>query len=132
MAAARRFTEVQAAMAELFKGRILVGHDIRHDLEVLMLEHPKKMIRDTARFSGFKKYGNGPKPALRNLSREILGVEIQTGQHSSIEDARVAMLLFRRFKQAFDVEHANRFPDVPAGSASPRPKNLKGKKKRKN
>ncbi|KAK4674828.1 3'-5' exonuclease [Podospora pseudopauciseta] len=108
---ARPFSEVQAEVAELLKGRIVVGHDVNHDLKCLDLDHPMKMIRDTAKFSGFKKYGNGPKPALKALAKEILGLEIQTGQHSSIEDARVAMLLFRKHKPAFDMEHANRYPE---------------------
>lgn len=132
MAVARNFEEVQAEVAGLMKGRILVGHDIRHDLEVLKLDHPRKDVRDTARFSAFKKYGHGPKPALRVLAREILGVEIQTGQHSSIEDARVAMLLFRKFKPAFDVTHANRYPDqsMQASKGSPKPKKTTKKGKR--
>ncbi|KAB5532649.1 ribonuclease H-like domain-containing protein [Coniochaeta sp. 2T2.1] len=129
MYGAREFDEVQRDVAALMKGRILVGHDIRHDLAALLLEHPSKLIRDTARFSGFRKYGHGPKPALRVLAREILDVEIQTGQHSSIEDARVAMLLFRRHKPAFDVEHANTFgEDRVEHKAKPQ----KAKKKRKN
>lgn len=118
MARARTFEEVQAQLAELLKGRIVVGHDVKHDLRVLELDHQARMIRDTAKFSGFKKYGHGPKPALRVLARELLGIEIQTGQHSSIEDARVAMLLFRKHKPAFDMEHANRYPD----ETKPRPK----------
>jgi RNA exonuclease 4 len=120
MATARDFEEVQAQVAELLKGRILVGHDIKHDLEVLMLDHQTRAIRDTAKFPGFKKYGHGPKPALKVLAREILGIDIQSGQHSSIEDARVAMLLFRKHKPAFDVDHMNRFPDPP------KPSKLKG------
>lgn len=134
MVAARDFDEVQAQVAQLLRGRILVGHDLRHDLEVLMLDHPRKDIRDTARFSGFKKYGNGPKPALRVLAREILGVEIQTGQHSSIEDARVAMLLFRKHKPAFDVEHASRHPEPVLRAMEPKAKakQKKTKKKRRN
>lgn len=111
MTKARTFKEVQQEMAELLKGRILVGHDVKHDLRVLELDHPSKMIRDTSKFSGFRKYGHGPKPALKVLAKELLGVDIQTGQHSSIEDARVAMLLFRKHKSAFDMEHANRYPD---------------------
>ncbi|KAH6632781.1 ribonuclease H-like domain-containing protein [Chaetomium tenue] len=99
MAKARTFDEVQAQIADLLKGRIVVGHDVKHDLRVLELDHPWKMIRDTAKFSGFKKYANGPKPALRVLAQELLGVEIQTGQHSSIEDARVTMLLAVRGSQ---------------------------------
>lgn len=134
MAAAREFADVQAQVAQLLRSRILVGHDLKHDLDVLMLDHPRRDIRDTAKFSGFKKYGHGPKPALRVLAREILGVEIQTGQHSSIEDARVAMLLFRRYKHFFDVEHASRYPDIvpKAIEAKPKAKPKKTKKKRRN
>lgn len=120
MPTARSFEEVQAQVAELLKDRILVGHDVRHDLAVLMIEQSPKFIRDTAKFPGFRKYGNGLKPSLRVLAREILGVEIQSGQHSSIEDARVTMLLFRKHKAAFDVDHANRYPDEA-------PRKLKGK-----
>lgn len=115
MPTARTFEEVQSQVAELLKGRILVGHDVKHDLQVLMLEHSPKFIRDTAKFPGFKKYGNGRKPALRVLAQEILGVEIQTGQHSSIEDARVTMLLFRKHKNEFDLDHANRYDTAPQG-----------------
>ncbi|KAK0744214.1 ribonuclease H-like domain-containing protein [Schizothecium vesticola] len=104
MAAAREFNAVRDEVAGLLRGKIVVGHDVKHDLAVLELEHSVKMVRDTAKFSGFKKYGNGPKPKLKVLAREVLGVEIQSGEHSSVEDARVAMLLFRREKAAFDVE----------------------------
>ncbi|OTB14082.1 hypothetical protein K445DRAFT_319278 [Daldinia sp. EC12] len=106
---ARSFDEVQEAVATLMRGRILVGHDIRHDLAVLQLSHPSGQIRDTARFAGYRQYGHGPKPALRVLAREVLGVEIQTGHHSSVEDARVAMLLFRKRKSNFDVQHASKY-----------------------
>lgn len=35
-------------VAELLKGKILVGHALKNDLSVLMLEHHRSMIRDTA------------------------------------------------------------------------------------
>ncbi|KAH8681757.1 hypothetical protein BX600DRAFT_429674 [Xylariales sp. PMI_506] len=128
MASARDFDEVQQEVAELLKGRILVGHDIRHDLAVLMLSHPTTHIRDTSRFSGFRRYGHGPKPSLKILAKEVLGMEIQTGHHSSIEDAKVAMLLFRSRKSEFDMEHANKF-EKPPGSNKPKPKYGKNKKR---
>lgn len=112
MAFARSFVSVQATVAALLKGRILVGHDVKHDLEVLGLEHPHRDIRDTAKYSGFRKYGHGPKPSLKVLAKEVLAVEIQSGQHSSVEDARVAMLLFRKEKMGFDVENSNRYEEA--------------------
>jgi RNA exonuclease 4 len=110
MATAREFEEVQEQVAKILDDRVVVGHAVRNDLEVLMLTHPKRDIRDTSRFSGFRKYSAGKVPSLKKLAKEILGVEIQGGEHSSVEDARAAMLLFRRHKSAFDVEHAQRFP----------------------
>lgn len=109
MATARPFDEVQEQIAELLKDRILIGHAIKHDLDALMLGHPKSAIRDTSRFSGFRKYSAGRTPSLKKLAKEILGVDIQGGEHSSIEDARATMLLFRRYKPAFDTEHAARY-----------------------
>lgn len=113
---ARDFDEVRQEVDKIFHGRILIGHDIKHDLEALKLSHPARDIRDTAKFPGFKKYGNGRKPALRLLAQEILSVEIQDGAHSSIEDARVTMLLFRKHKPAFDVDHSNRFAPAAPGN----------------
>lgn len=109
MATARSFEAVQKDVATILQDRVLVGHAIKHDLDVMMLGHPKKDIRDTSRFSGFRKYSAGRTPSLKKLAKEILGVDIQGGEHSSVEDARATMLLFRRYKSAFDVEHSSRY-----------------------
>jgi RNA exonuclease 4 len=130
MATARAFDDVRSEVAVLLKDKILVGHAIKHDLDVLIIGHPKRDIRDTSRFSGFRKYSAGKTPSLKKLAREVLGVEIQQGQHSSIEDARATMLLFRRNKQAFDAEIASRFPSHKTQDARERSK-LKQKKKNK-
>ncbi|CAK7198138.1 3'-5' exonuclease [Sporothrix eucalyptigena] len=138
---ARPFDEVRTVVEDLLRGeddvgggkkemRILVGHDVKHDLQVLGLSHPPKLIRDTAKFSGFKQYGHGPKPALRVLAREILGIDIQQGAHSSVEDARVTMQLFRQHKPAFDVEVANKFGPEPGANGSSKGKGGGRKKKR--
>ncbi|CEJ95152.1 hypothetical protein VHEMI10650 [[Torrubiella] hemipterigena] len=124
---AREFSEVQQDVADILKGRILIGHDVKHDLTALMLSHPGKDIRDTSKHHSFKKLGNGRKPALRVLAQELLNVEIQSGAHSSIEDARVTMLLFRKHKSAFDVDNANRYAPAPSKMMTIK----KSKKKRK-
>ncbi|CAG8972176.1 hypothetical protein HYALB_00007318 [Hymenoscyphus albidus] len=114
---ARQFDEVQTQVAEIMKDRIIVGHAIKNDLDVLMLTHPKKDIRDTSKYPGFRKYATGRTPSLKILAAEILGLEIQSGEHSSIEDARAAMLLMRRHKSGFDVDNAQRFPSMANGRA---------------
>lgn len=130
MTNARTFEQVQGDVASLIKNRILIGHAIRNDLDVLMMGHPKRDIRDTSKFKGFRKFSAGRSPALKKLAKEILGVDIQGGQHSSVEDARATMLLFRRFKGEFEVEHAQRFPQrvVGEGSSKGGKKKKKGKK----
>jgi RNA exonuclease 4 len=125
MASARSFEEVQADVQAILTDRIIVGHAVKNDLEVMMLTHPKKDIRDTSKFSGFRKYSAGRSPSLKKLAKEVLGIDIQDGEHSSIEDARATMLLFRRHKPAFDVEHAARFPTYPPGSGAKKPKKKK-------
>lgn len=103
---ARSFEAVQTDVAKLLDGRILVGHAIRHDLDALLLGHPKRDIRDTSRYPRFRQLAGGKSPSLKKLAREVLGADIQVGQHSSVEDARATMQLFRREKEGFEREHA--------------------------
>jgi RNA exonuclease 4 len=110
---------------------VIVGHALRNDLDALMLGHSKRDIRDTSKFPGFKKYSTGKYPKLKTLAKEILGVEIQGGEHSSIEDARAAILLFRRHKSAFDVDHSQRFPAQTQSTGGVNGKTKKKKKKSK-
>lgn len=106
---ARSFESVQRDVQTFLEGRVLVGHAVKNDLAVLVLSHPRKDIRDTSRHLPFRERNKGGTPSLKKLANDILGIEIHTGEHSSIEDARVAMLLFRKEKDSFDVEHARRF-----------------------
>jgi len=109
---ARPFAEVQTAVATLLDGKVLVGHALRNDLAALMLGHPKRDIRDTARYPGYRKLAGGKTPSLRKLAREVLGQRIQEGEHSSVVDARVAMELFVREREGFEAEVRRRFGTV--------------------
>ena len=106
---ARTFEAIQIDVAKLLDGRILIGHSVKSDLNALLLGHPKRDIRDTSRYPGFRQYSAGKTPGLKKLAKEVLGVDIQGGEHSSIEDARATMLLFRREKDGFESEHAKRW-----------------------
>lgn len=97
---AKDFPTVQKKVAELIKGRILVGHALRNDLKALLLSHPKKDLRDTSEYQPFLKESR--RKALRHLATEFLGVEIQNGEHCPIEDARAAMLLYQRHRKEWE------------------------------
>ena len=47
--------ECQQDVTALLKDKFLVGHALKNDLDVLMLGHPKKMIRDTACFKPYMR-----------------------------------------------------------------------------
>ena len=83
-------------MARLIKGSILVGHSIHNDLRVLFLDHPKEMIRDTAKYEPFKAAFSGRTPSLKSLAAKFLGMSVQAGEHSSVEDSQVGdeMVIF--------------------------------------
>ena len=137
MVEARTLAEVQKDIVGLLDGNTLVGHAIRNDLDALLLGHPKRDIRDTARHKPYRKLAGGGSPRLKILAKELLGLDIQTEEHSSVEDARACMLLFRRDKDVFEREHAKKWPsrmkpETPNGDDSEiRPKKYKkrGKKR---
>jgi RNA exonuclease 4 len=130
MQEARSLEQVQADVSKILDGNVLVGHAIRNDLDALLLSHPKRDIRDTARHPPFRKFAGGGSPRLKVLAAEILGIEIQSGAHSSVQDARATMLLFRREKEAFEREHAKRWP-TQNSSGPKQPGQQKKKKKKK-
>ncbi|KAI9667996.1 MAG: 3'-5' exonuclease [Bathelium mastoideum] len=89
---------VQSHLSTLLTDRILVGHALKNDFATLQLSHPVQARRDTARYLPFRALVGGRTPALRRLVRTVLGREIQQGEHSSVEDARAAMELYRRVR----------------------------------
>ncbi|KAL8690698.1 MAG: hypothetical protein Q9218_003910 [Villophora microphyllina] len=131
----RTFETVQADIAELLDRKILVGHAVKHDLEALLLGHPKRDIRDTSKHPAYRQLANGRTPGLKRLAKQILGVDIQGGEHSSIEDARATMQLFRREKEGFEREHqkhwgAPKNTEAATGAEKGRGKLKKRKKKK--
>uniref|UniRef100_A0A8R1TVU0 RNA exonuclease 4 n=1 Tax=Onchocerca volvulus TaxID=6282 RepID=A0A8R1TVU0_ONCVO len=89
------FQKVQAEVHKLLSGRIVVGHSLKNDFKVLNLSHTRKMTRDTARYLPFRKFLNVSRtPSLKLLAKQLLGIDIQNGEHDSIIDARVAMRLY--------------------------------------
>ncbi|XP_041706479.1 RNA exonuclease 4 [Coregonus clupeaformis] len=121
---------VQKEVAEILQGRTLVGHAIHNDLKILLLDHPKKRIRDTQKYKPFKKIVKSGRPSLKLLCREILNVKVQQGEHSSVEDAQATMRLYTMAKKHWEAEikasHNN--PDLTKKTKEPRkPKSPKRK-----
>lgn len=132
MVHARSLEEVQRDVAKILDGTILIGHAVRNDLDALLLSHPKCDIRDTSKYPPYRKVAGGGTPRLKILAAEFLGIKIQEGAHSSVEDARTAMMLYRRDKEGFEREHAKKWPVRPSTNDGSGQQKTKKKKKKKN
>lgn len=131
MAKAITLEEAQKKVHEIINGKILIGHAIHNDLDALFLSHPKRDIRDTARHQPFRKIAKQKNPGLKRLAKEILGLDIQGAAHSSVEDARVTMMLYKKDKKEFEKLAAEKYGIVQKGKQKQMPRGNKKKKKKK-
>ncbi|KDD76560.1 hypothetical protein H632_c181p0 [Helicosporidium sp. ATCC 50920] len=94
--------QVRPVVASLLQNRLLVGHALRNDLEALGLSHPRKRTRDTTAYPPFLDGAKGRARPLKALAQEELGLEIQTGEHSPVEDARAALYLYLKHRRSWE------------------------------
>lgn len=98
------------------QGRVLVGHGLATDMRVLLLSHPHRQVRDTARYRPLRARINMRRgmPALRRLAAEIVGVDIQQrgdAGHDSVQDARAALALYKMYARQWEEDVAHDDPD---------------------
>ncbi|XP_002691669.2 RNA exonuclease 4 isoform X1 [Bos taurus] len=113
LAQGEEFEVVQREVAELLKGRILVGHALHNDLKALFLGHPKKKIRDTQKYKPFRTQVKSGRPSLKLLAERILGIQVQQAEHCSVQDAQVAMRLYVLVKRDWESLAGDRRPPAP-------------------
>ncbi|KAJ0985980.1 hypothetical protein J5N97_004336 [Dioscorea zingiberensis] len=97
---AKKFWVVQKEVADMIKGRVLIGHALHNDLKVLLLSHPKREMRDTSAYQPLQREGR--RRALKDLADQVLGIKIQKREHCPIEDARAAMLIYKKYKKEWE------------------------------
>ncbi|XP_024544056.1 RNA exonuclease 4 isoform X2 [Selaginella moellendorffii] len=97
----KAFATVQQEVSDLLSGRILVGHALHYDFKVLLLNHPKADTRDTSLYAPFRSEHGRPR-SLQHLAALFLDAKVQDGAHSSVEDARSAMLLYQKFRSEWE------------------------------
>lgn len=100
-AAAVDLPTCRAQVAQVLRGKVLVGHALKNDLAALGLSHPWQCTRDTGKFEPFMKvrFEDGvlwPRK-LKELVAEKLQKEIQCPgrPHSAYEDATAALQLYK-------------------------------------
>lgn len=109
MSSAVSFETAQLEVSKLLDKKVLIGHAVHHDLDSLFLSHPKSMIRDTSQFQPYRAIAGGKSPSLKKLAMHFLQIDIQGASHSSVEDARATMLLYKLNKHAFEQQIRQNF-----------------------
>ncbi|NWU61270.1 AEN nuclease, partial [Pterocles burchelli] len=112
------FKAAQAEILKILKDKIVVGHAIHNDFQALKYFHPKDRTRDTSRIPVLNQRAGLPSRAsvsLKSLARHLLHKKIQVGcrGHSSVEDARTAMELYRLVEVQWETELARTLPPRP-------------------
>lgn len=103
------FSVVQKEVADMIEGHILVGHALQNDLRTLYLSHPHSHIRDTSKYRGFKSLFGGRTPSLKKLVDKLLGIQIQQGEHNSIQDAQAAMRIYIMHRREWENVRPNKY-----------------------
>ncbi|XP_075885172.1 interferon-stimulated 20 kDa exonuclease-like 2 [Nelusetta ayraudi] len=119
LANATPYAEARKEILNLLGGKLVIGHAIHNDFRVLSYSHPASLTRDTSRFPPLnRKAGLDEKQvaSLKRLTKAIFNREIQTGKrgHSSVEDARATMALYKVVEEQWETEMASKSkPESP-------------------
>jgi len=93
------FAQCKREVHALLQNRVLVGHALAHDLKVLELKYPPRLIRDT---STYKVLCPLRPKSLKTLVKDVLGIDIQQSAHNSVEDARCVLAIYKRYRKDWE------------------------------
>ncbi|KAL9715864.1 hypothetical protein Ac2012v2_000307 [Leucoagaricus gongylophorus] len=99
------FSTVQHQVAELIKGKVLIGHCLWNDLSVLGIPHPAVNTRDVALYMPFRNSLKAQQTVgLPTLMWNLMAREIQlAGEHiHPVENARAVMDLYRSYNEPWE------------------------------
>ena len=86
---------------KILMGKIIVGHTLDKDLEVTKLSNWKGISQkiNIADFSEYREKGGSKVVSLKRMALSFLNRNIQSGWHSSVEDAVATMDLLKLNKK---------------------------------
>lgn len=113
------FTQAREEILSILEGKVVVGHSVYNDFEVLDTLHPGHMVRDTcatrllSRLAGFPR---GRCLSLKILASKLLNRRIQVGNrgHCSLEDAQAALDLYKLVEGEWEQELQSKLRDNDA------------------
>ena len=124
--------EVQRQVADLLRDKVLVGHAVFNDLkacpfitnpflwyltvslvQALLLSHPFPSTRDTQLFAYKYELSKSRRPALRSLTVQEFGIQIQGGEHSSVRSVFLVHHAARIYVYNADHRRQSHNGDIP-------------------
>ncbi|XP_056300633.1 interferon-stimulated 20 kDa exonuclease-like 2 [Pseudoliparis swirei] len=107
------YAEARREILRLLMGKVVIGHAIHNDFKVLGYSHPAALTRDTSRIPPLNLragFAVAECASLKRLTKAILNRDIQTGKkgHSSVEDAKATMELYRVVEAEWERKLASR------------------------
>ncbi|XP_029379470.1 apoptosis-enhancing nuclease [Echeneis naucrates] len=110
------FVEAKEEIVSILEGKVVVGHSVHNDFEVLDIIHPCHMVRDTSMMRLLSRLAGFPRercPSLKMLASKLLNRRIQTGKrgHCSVEDAQAALDLYKLVEGEWEQELQNKLSD---------------------
>lgn len=93
------YLDVREFVLKLVRNRTIVGHDLKQDLAVLGIDEIENQLQTQDTSVLYMSYFKPKmKPSLKKLALAVLSRQIQNGAHDSIEDARMSMELYKRWR----------------------------------
>uniref|UniRef100_A0A674N8Y5 Interferon stimulated exonuclease gene n=1 Tax=Takifugu rubripes TaxID=31033 RepID=A0A674N8Y5_TAKRU len=92
------FAQAREEILATLEGKVVIGHSVYNDFEVLDINHPPHMVRDTSMSPLLSQLaGFSCKRSLKVLTSKLLNRKIQGGRqgHNSVEDAQAALDLYK-------------------------------------
>uniref|UniRef100_A0A665TCY6 Interferon stimulated exonuclease gene n=1 Tax=Echeneis naucrates TaxID=173247 RepID=A0A665TCY6_ECHNA len=112
------FVEAKEEIVSILEGKVVVGHSVHNDFEVLDIIHPCHMVRDTSMMRLLSRLAGFPRercPSLKMLASKLLNrrIQVRTGKrgHCSVEDAQAALDLYKLVEGEWEQELQNKLSD---------------------
>ena len=100
--------EVQQEACDLIRGKVVVGHALKHDFDALLFKPTLSLVRDTASYRPLQKRAGGTgkwrRQKLRDLALQELQWVIQEGEHDPYIDARAALEIYKRHAPVWEAQ----------------------------
>eukprot|EP00063_Salmo_salar_P050787 XP_014025622.1 PREDICTED: apoptosis-enhancing nuclease-like [Salmo salar] len=115
------FPEARTEILRILEGKVVIGHALYNDFQVLDLTHPGHMIRDTSGTRLLRQLAGFPTKrcvSLKILTNGLLNRKIQVGRkgHSSVEDALASLDLYKLVEREWEQDMRERMRDWDIGT----------------